>query len=336
MKICSLHKDQYLLAGLFIMGFCIFKAMQSDTILYNAELFAGLVSGVLVSLSIPAVNQYYFQHIYRGISLEKLTDSMRFLSDTTVAVLLGIFVADVELLPLFFLLGDSLTHSGIFCAQFVIILFVLCYTAIYHTVFYIKLYVERNVQLERIAKEKLNTEILSLQAQFCPKLIYNTLDKVESLIAENRPVAQSILDNFSKVLRYKIYEIKKPLIHLDQELDYLELYCRLLDSIGSVRIAICVEPSESELHIKPMMLQTAADTIIQSIRGCCRLSISTIETESFFTVNYSVSGELCQQEIKEALDVFIDGNRHWATSMTALISGTDVQLNIQFEIPHDE
>ena len=83
---------------------------------------------------------------------------------------------------------------------------------------------------EKLEKEKLRAELQQLKGIVNPHFLFNNLNSLSSLIAENPKQAQDFLDELTKVFRYLLRNNDTELVTLAQELQFIESYYHLLQT----------------------------------------------------------------------------------------------------------
>lgn len=78
-----------------------------------------------------------------------------------------------------------------------------------------------NLQLE---KEKSQFLFQTLRQQITPHFMFNVLNHINILMQDNVPLASSLLEKYSDILRYQLYNGQKELISLEQEIEFLQNY----------------------------------------------------------------------------------------------------------------
>jgi two-component system, LytTR family, sensor kinase len=80
---------------------------------------------------------------------------------------------------------------------------------------------------QRVAQEKLQSELLFLRSQTNPHFLFNTLNNIYALARRESPRVAALVMQLSKLLRFMLYECSRPLIPLEHETrvirDYIEL-----------------------------------------------------------------------------------------------------------------
>ncbi len=82
-------------------------------------------------------------------------------------------------------------------------------------------------QIEHLENEKLQTELDRLKNQLNPHFLFNALNTIYYKIDRTNQPARETLQQFSKMLRYQLYECEKTGIAIEQELWFLQSYIEL-------------------------------------------------------------------------------------------------------------
>jgi len=108
-------------------------------------------------------------------------------------------------------------------------------------------------------------ELRLLKAQLNPHFLFNALNTVRALIAEDPSQAQQAVTQLARTLRYTLNSGQDELVSLDRELaivdDYLAIEAlRLGDRLSLVRD---IEPATRERQIPVMLLQSLVENAIK-------------------------------------------------------------------------
>ena len=119
-----------------------------------------------------------------------------------------------------------------------------------------------------LEKEKLETELKFLRAQFNPHFLFNTINSIFVLIHKNPDMASEALAKFSDLLRYQLYECNEHYIPLKHELIYVENFIQLqkLRQDGNVVTNVHIEaPLSTELRIAPFMVMPFVENAFKHV-----------------------------------------------------------------------
>jgi two-component system, LytTR family, sensor kinase len=110
--------------------------------------------------------------------------------------------------------------------------------------------------IEQLKKEKLQTELDRLKFQLNPHFLFNALNTINYKIDRSNQPAREILQKFSKMLRYQLYECEKNDIDIEQELWFLRSYIDLQKERmnSNYHISCTGFDTVNGLHIAPFLL----------------------------------------------------------------------------------
>ncbi|MDJ1481757.1 histidine kinase [Cytophagaceae bacterium YF14B1] len=130
-----------------------------------------------------------------------------------------------------------------------------------------KQYLEREKELEVLQRKSLEMEIKLLRNQLSPHFTFNILNNLQFLIRKDQNEALLLLSQYSKILRYYVYESQKKLIPLDQEITFLKEYFDLEKNRHAEELQISCEwhIPENELYIVPFVLATFVENAFKHV-----------------------------------------------------------------------
>jgi two-component system LytT family sensor kinase len=79
-------------------------------------------------------------------------------------------------------------------------------------------------KMETLEKEKIMSELMMLKHQINPHFLFNALNTVYYKIDKSNTSARKIMEQFSSLLRYQLYECNVPAVPIDKELEFLSNY----------------------------------------------------------------------------------------------------------------
>ena len=80
------------------------------------------------------------------------------------------------------------------------------------------------VQLHETEQEKVNTELAFLRAQINPHFLFNVLNTIYFQINQENTRARDLVERFSEMLRYQLYECTSDFIDISKEIAYIRNY----------------------------------------------------------------------------------------------------------------
>ncbi|MGA2269911.1 MAG: histidine kinase [Bryobacteraceae bacterium] len=135
------------------------------------------------------------------------------------------------------------------------------------TIFYIALtgprrYQEKEVRLQLALRE---AELRALEAEINPHFLFNCLNSIRGLVAENPAVAQDMITRLANILRYNLHRDLMHTVPLASEVeavaDYLALESVRLEDRLRVQFDIAAEAGQ--VPIPPMLLQTLVENALK-------------------------------------------------------------------------
>ena len=131
-----------------------------------------------------------------------------------------------------------------------------------------KNWVQSTRRQQQLEKEKLETELKFLRAQFNPHFLFNTINSIFFLIHKNPVKASDALAKFSDLLRYQLYECNEKQIPLNHEITYLENFIELqkLRQNKNVQVSVDIRQQPTQhLMIAPFVLITFTENAFKHL-----------------------------------------------------------------------
>ena len=326
-----------LLTGILIISALAFENSEHTTALIQLQLLIGLVL-MLASHSI----RYLFKH-FNFLSLSTL----KLVTLVLVAGLLFSAFSQVIIQSILYgLLSWSDTQAFSLQAS-VIYWFNTSMILIVWSVLYIgiRMYESRRkqeVENWKLRAELRETELAMLKAQINPHFLFNALNNVRSLIAENREVAREMISALSDLLRYAISHTSGDLVRVSEELDVVKQYASLekMQFEDRLDVTFDVDVQTYQCKVPPMVIQMLVENAIKhgiskQIRHD-KIEIHVHIISDILSITVINSGQLDSSEtgsgigisnIKKRLSHRIDDN--WTFTLEQ-ISEKKVQSKIEF------
>ncbi len=123
---------------------------------------------------------------------------------------------------------------------------------------------QEKLQQQIIAKTE-SAKFETLKTQIDPHFLFNSLNVLTSLIAENPTKAEKFTTKLSKVYRYVLEQRNKELVPISEELDFAKTYIDLLQMRfeDAIEFEISEELHQMELKIVPLSLQLLLENAVK-------------------------------------------------------------------------
>jgi sensor histidine kinase YesM len=141
---------------------------------------------------------------------------------------------------------------------------------------FIRTSLQKQIRDARLAAEQKQSELNLLQSQLSPHFLFNTLNNMYGIAIADHQRIPALLLKLSDLLRYSVYETKRPFVSLKEELEYIANYIEFEKIRISDRLLLktSIGPVDhTGVRIAPMVLivfvenafKHAKDTLEQKI-----------------------------------------------------------------------
>jgi two-component sensor histidine kinase len=169
----------------------------------------------------------------------------------------------------------------------------LIWLTIYFTAIAVREHRSAQLRQSELARALQLAELRLLKSQLNPHFLFNALNTVRSLIADNPARAQNAVTRLAKTLRYTLTPPQDELVTLTQELDivadYLELESMRFED--RLRIELHVPDEAAGVHIPVMLLQTLVENAIKH-------GIAQLPSGGLLRVSATVQSEMLMLEVE--------------------------------------
>ncbi|MBN8822813.1 MULTISPECIES: sensor histidine kinase [unclassified Spirosoma] len=140
----------------------------------------------------------------------------------------------------------------------------------YEVTYYLQRYRQAVEEAEAVKKAGLQSQYDSLKNQVNPHFLFNALNSLSALIADDKKRAGLFIDELASVYRYILQAGQRPLVTVSDELDFLTAYRYLLDtrfsrSDGPATLCWEIDIHEQELDclLPSLTLQTLIENALR-------------------------------------------------------------------------
>ncbi len=144
-------------------------------------------------------------------------------------------------------------------------IFCLGITALYESVYIYQQLQESILQAQKFQTESLKSKFEVLKNQIDPHFLFNSLNTLVSIIAENQQIAVDFAEKLSQVYRYILQNKDKELVNLHTELAFVESYIFLLKIRfeKNLQVDFKIEEKYKNYLIPPLSLQILVENAIK-------------------------------------------------------------------------
>ena len=121
---------------------------------------------------------------------------------------------------------------------------------------------EKEVRMQLAVRD---AELRALEAQVNPHFLFNCLNSIRAMVAEDPVVAQDMITRFATILRYNLQRDWSHTVPLSSEVEVVTDYLAL-ESIrfeDRLRLDVSIEPGAAKADVPPMLLQTLVENALK-------------------------------------------------------------------------
>lgn len=115
--------------------------------------------------------------------------------------------------------------------------------------YFLQAWYEQQRITQNLQKDKIEAQLELLKSQVQPHFIFNTLNNIYSLSTQNSPKTSDLIYRLSSLLSYALYDSRKTVIPLEQEIEYINNYIELEKIRYGERLDIAVNILNDTRHI---------------------------------------------------------------------------------------
>jgi sensor histidine kinase YesM len=174
----------------------------------------------------------------------------------------------------------------------------LIWSLIYFGFHYVERYRKAEIEKWRLEAAVKDAELRALKSQMNPHFIFNCLNSVRALIAEDPERAQTVVTQLVNILRYSLQSGSAETVTLEEELrtvsDYLALETIRLEERLQVRLSI--DPNSLAVPVPTMLVQTLVENGVKygvaTRPGGGEISLTSRVEDSTLHIHVTNTGQL--------------------------------------------
>ncbi len=250
--------------GIFLLAFLITAIDPDNHMKGEPYWYHYFVS--LVFTAIYWNGAYAVFMIFRKVFPE-IDHTVQRLVITYIVLFIWMSVGGVPVKLLFNFIDISNLHSWKTYSEYMVmnLIIALIVGTIYETVFFFEKWKDAIRQNELLKNQQIRTQFEVLQNQMSPHFLFNSLNTLTTLIAENQQVAIDFTQKLSDVYRYILQTKDKELVPLSEELEFAKDYLFLLKMRypDNLSADIKIDKSYLQKQIAPLTLQMLIENVIK-------------------------------------------------------------------------
>ncbi len=248
--------------GYFIIGLAISLMFPRFGVLKTVLLQLFTIS--LMVLSTHWFRFYFKKRGWINLNWKKLIPIV-LLTNLVTAVFTNVLTSFFMLYVLEVFSREQYSFGALGIYVFQTYIMFLFWTAIYLAVHYFGNYKRQEIEKWKLEAAVKDAELIALKSQINPHFIFNSLNNIRSLVAEDAEKARDMITHLSKLLRYSIQFNNQEVVKLEEEIQIVEDYLKLESIQLEDRLKYVLEIGEDTLsqNIPPMAIQLLVENGIK-------------------------------------------------------------------------
>ncbi|GAB2766648.1 hypothetical protein GCM10027275_05750 [Rhabdobacter roseus] len=214
----------------------------------------------------------FITHDWAADAIGRFLPNMRqtllraFLTLLAFMVLSGLFLLVYTWLFIRFqLFGSQLTYDTVCSVYLFDVVAIVGLVLIYEVFYLLEKWKESKLSKESLKKASLQGQLQSLKNQISPHFLFNSLNSLSSLIADEPQRAERFVDEMAKVYRYLLQTNDQELTPLSVELAFIQSYYHLLKTRHGpgLRVEVAVDHPYLHYQLPPLTLQMLVENAVK-------------------------------------------------------------------------
>ncbi len=139
------------------------------------------------------------------------------------------------------------------------------FESLWEVIYILEKFKEVTAEKQMIEKLQLQQEFSHLKQKVNPHFLFNCFNTLSSLISEDKNQAEKFLDELSKVYRYLLRSNESGMSTVDQELQFINSYYKLLKTRygNGFELQINIDPKYKEYQLPSLSLQLLVENAVK-------------------------------------------------------------------------
>ena len=230
---------------------------------YREAYRISLVFSLVIRLALIAVEWFALPLLRAGAAPGRhpwVREGALFMVASVAASMLSALIVDRFVYPSFLEGAQGLRTTALFSLLFTMLIGGIVYARIFY-----RLSVERALQVERMRAELAQAELRTLRSQVHPHFLFNTLNTIAALIAEDPRAAEEIVTRLADVFRHSLASASGEHARFGDEMEFLRAYLAIEHArLGErLRFMESVEPGLEAVPVPGLLFQPLVENAVR-------------------------------------------------------------------------
>lgn len=270
------------------VNFFFFKDSHPTIFIYSIELTATLLACNITVIG----NRYIGDRVDYFYIAGRPFDIKCYLMKLVIQVLFTSLTCNIIFTLDGLLTSESQLLLDVLATNIISFPFAVMYFGVENANTLIKRYKAQNIDIEKIEKEKLDSELQLLRSQFNPHFIFNAINTIYFQIEHENSAAKQILPQFKNMMTYLIQRCNHEMVPFEKEIEYIQNFTniQLIRKGDDVKTNFEYSFDSTEYVISPFLLQPFIENAFKYISGNMELAIRLriVNGNLHYTVKNSV------------------------------------------------
>lgn len=242
-----------------LIGFWIYQFIISLSGFFYTEyethlsILLGVMCAYLFKKDMHILNKWL--QFNQNLSLRLFTGIVLSLLTFTIAtiVVFGLYILALSM-PFAY---ENLDMEAIMSLSLILILLSIISNLLYLAYFSFTMYSQGQIDHIKTERHRIGLQLGALKNQLSPHFLFNSLNTISSLIYKDEVNAERFIRNLAKAYDYTLLSYDKKLVKLEEELQFVEAYQKLLETRFSdgLTVDINVDQQLLQSRIPPLTIQ---------------------------------------------------------------------------------
>ncbi|OQP61152.1 hypothetical protein A3860_05385 [Niastella vici] len=187
--------------------------------------------------------------------------------------------------------------------------------------------IKRQIQGAQLTAEQKQSELNLLQSQLSPHFLFNTLNNLYGISITRHEQVPPLLLKLSDLLRYSVYDTKKPFVPLTEELEYIQNYLSFEKLRISDRLVLQTDIeiiNNPNITIAPMVL-------IVFIENAFKHARNTLDQKIYIHISLKITGYFIVFSVENSYSEVKQQNRILQAASGLGLANTIRRLKLLYE-----